>query len=225
MRNEAGLRFDRDGFLWGVENGVDNLNRAPFGDIHINNPAEELNTFGSAETKPGLFYGYPYCFTEFSITGGKGPGTQWAMPEFINQQVTMITGQVVTITDDWCQNASNVVVPKMSMPAHIAPLDIIFYYGDALPNIKHGDAFVSWHGSWNRTPAQGYKVVHVSYEDHIPTKWENFFHYNQSDVDTGPNWKYRPVGLALGTCQGTEECIFLSSDTNGQIVTLVPTKI
>jgi glucose/arabinose dehydrogenase len=38
----------------------------------------------------------------------------------------------------------------MSMPAHVAPLDIYFYYGDKLPGINAGDAFVSWHGSWNR---------------------------------------------------------------------------
>jgi len=222
MRNEAGLRFDKDDVLWGVENGCDDLQRPPWGDIHDNNPAEELNRFGHPSEKKGLFYGYPYCFTEYEIKGGKGAGTQWAHPNFLNQVVTMITGEVVTVTDSWCQNASNVIVPKFSMPAHIAPLDIIFYYGKNLP-VKHGDAFVSWHGSWDRKPPQGYKVVSVQFEEKEPKSWENFFYYNQTGVDTGPNWKYRPVGLAFGPCQGQEECVFISSDSNGEIVTIVPT--
>lgn len=42
-RNENGLRFDAAGKLWGVENGMDNLNRADFGgDIHNANPGEEV---------------------------------------------------------------------------------------------------------------------------------------------------------------------------------------
>jgi len=222
MRNEAGLRFDKDDVLWGVENGCDNLNRAPWGDIHINNPAEELNSFGTPSNTPELFYGYPYCFSEYKLPGGKGPLTQWAHPDFLNKQVQMITGETVVITDEWCQNTSNVVVPKFAMPAHIAPLDIIFYYGTSMPNVNPGDAFVSWHGSWNRSPPQGYKVAKILYQNGAPTDWLNFFHYNQSGVDTGANWEYTPVGLALGTCQGTKDCLYLSSDGNGQIVTVVP---
>lgn len=43
LRNEVGIRFDKDGRLWGVENGMDNLFRADLGgDIHQNNPGEEL---------------------------------------------------------------------------------------------------------------------------------------------------------------------------------------
>ncbi len=73
------------------------------------------------------------------------------------------------------------------MPAHVAPLDILFYYGTTLPGIEAGDALVSWHGSWNRDPAQGYKVVHVKYYDRDPISWEPFFFYNQG-TDTGAHW-------------------------------------
>mmetsp|Transcript_31777 Transcript_31777/g.38616 ORF Transcript_31777/g.38616 Transcript_31777/m.38616 type:complete len:271 (+) Transcript_31777:225-1037(+) len=46
LRNEVGLAFDSFGILWGVENGPDNLKRKDLGgDIHNNNPAEELNRF------------------------------------------------------------------------------------------------------------------------------------------------------------------------------------
>jgi glucose/arabinose dehydrogenase len=55
-------------------------------------------------------------------------------------------------SDDWCKNFANVVPPAYSMPAHVAPLDIYFYSGSNLPAVDVGDAFVSWHGSWNRKP-------------------------------------------------------------------------
>ena len=42
-----GLRIDKDEMLWGVENGVDELARSPWGNIHNENPAEELNCFGN----------------------------------------------------------------------------------------------------------------------------------------------------------------------------------
>jgi hypothetical protein len=39
----VGIRYDLQGRLWGVENGVDNLARSDLGgDIHENNPGEEM---------------------------------------------------------------------------------------------------------------------------------------------------------------------------------------
>jgi hypothetical protein len=39
----VGLRADEKGNLWGVENGMDDLNRTDLGgDIHNENPGEEL---------------------------------------------------------------------------------------------------------------------------------------------------------------------------------------
>jgi glucose/arabinose dehydrogenase len=64
LRNEVGLAFDKFGILWGVENSADNLIRSDLGgDIHNDNPAEELNRFDVA----GRHYGYPYCWTEFKL--------------------------------------------------------------------------------------------------------------------------------------------------------------
>ena len=31
----------------------------------------------------GLFYGYPYCWSQYNLTTGKPPGTQWATDKFI----------------------------------------------------------------------------------------------------------------------------------------------
>ena len=70
LRNENGLTLDNQGtqrcnslcwliavgVIWGVENGADDLYRADIGgDIHDNNPAEEVNRF--PESNAGKFYG------------------------------------------------------------------------------------------------------------------------------------------------------------------------
>jgi len=205
LRNEVGLRFDKQGRLWGVENERDNLSRTDLGgDIHTNNPAEELNLFAQA----GKFYGYPYCFSEFLLPAGvgMGPKTQWADPSFMNDG---------THTDAWCRAANNVVPPALVMPAHVAPLDIIFYDGASFPADAIGDAFVSFHGSWNRQPAQGYEVMRVVFENGAPVRYEPFFEFDGAG-DTSSAWPHRPVGLGVGTSGQ----LFVSSDASNQIIAI-----
>ena len=60
LRNETALSIDSKGRLWGAENGRDNLMVG--GDIHFDNPAEEVNLFDTA--RPGRNYGYPFCWSE-----------------------------------------------------------------------------------------------------------------------------------------------------------------
>jgi glucose/arabinose dehydrogenase len=117
LRNEVGLAFDKHGGLWGVENGPDNLARSDLGDdIHNDNPAEELNRF--REEDAGKHWGYPFCWTEYSLQEppGLGRGTVWAWPDFLN------IGQA---TDASCR--ADYVRPVLSMQAHSAPLGITFY--------------------------------------------------------------------------------------------------
>jgi len=143
LRNEVGLRFDKQGRLWGVENGIDNLYRPDLGgDIHLTNPSEELNMF--LPEKPGLFYGYPYCWSQYNLTNGMPPGTQWTTDRFLHDG---------THSDAWCQNPAMVEKPRLNFPPHYAPLDIFFYYSSPdsrFPADLNGNAFVSSHGSWNR---------------------------------------------------------------------------
>ena len=80
LRNEVGLSIDSKGRLWGVENGRDNLMLG--GDIHYDNPAEEVNLFDV--NKPGRDYGYPHCWSEgiwMDTAMAKGPGTQHLDPD------------------------------------------------------------------------------------------------------------------------------------------------
>jgi glucose/arabinose dehydrogenase len=207
LRNEVGLRFDARGRLFGVENGVDNLSRSDLGgDIHNDNPAEELNLLDT----PGAFYGYPYCFTEGNLPSsvGLGPGTQWALPSVMNDG---------THTDAWCRNTNNVKPPVATMQAHSAPLDVLFYRGNAFPSDVEGDAIVTFHGSWNRSPATGYKVVRIPFgADGLPNGAPTPLLESAATGDTGGEWTHRPVSLAIGK-RGE---VFVTSDSDGLVIAL-----
>ena len=199
-RNEVGLRFDAQGRLWGVENGSDNLDHPDMGDIHEDNPGEEVNLF----EQPGAFYGYPDCWSEGLLPSefAQGPGTQWAYPSS-------------DVDDAWCRAPANVVPPVMVMQAHSAPLDIIFYSGSSFPADFVGDALVSFHGSWNRSAETGYKVVRLPCDDAgMPTgSVEPLLEYSGSG-DTGSDWPHRPVGLAV-TPDGK---LLVTSDASGVVI-------
>lgn len=203
LRNEVGLTLDADGRLWGVENGRDDLDRPDLGaDIHQDNPGEELNLF--LEANAGRFYGYPYCWSEFNLpTTGDGPTTQWADPDN------------TTHDDAWCKNPDNVLPPVLVMQGHSAPLDVRFYSGSAFPADVVGDAFITFHGSWNRTTATGYKVVRVPFgSDGMPSGSPVALLESANPGDTDDDWPHRPVSLGIGK-QGQ---LLVTSDASGLII-------
>jgi len=214
VRNEVGLRFDPNGLLWGVENGADNLQRADLGgDIHNDNPGEEVHRFGAVASDAGLVgrhYGYPFCWSEYELSaaaGGLGRGSQWSWPFFMNDG---------THSDQWCRDEGNNARPHALMQAHTAPLDLAFYpntalYGStaapfAFPPHALGDyLFVAQHGSWNRQPAAGYRVVRFPLQESsgvlgVTGPAEPFLSYDSATgAHTGTGWSLRAVGLAVGS--------------------------
>jgi glucose/arabinose dehydrogenase len=203
LRNEVGLALDAQGRVWGVENGRDNLNRADLGgDIHQDNPGEELNLF--REQDAGRHYGYPYCWSEYNLpTVGSGPGTQWADPDN------------TTHDDVWCKSTTNVIPPVLVMQGHSAPLDIKFYTGGSFPADVVGDAIITFHGSWNRTTATGYKVVRVPFgADGMPSGGPVSLLESANPGDIDPQWPHRPVAIGIG--KGGQ--VLITSDATGVII-------
>jgi glucose/arabinose dehydrogenase len=86
------------------------------------------------------------------------------------------------------------IVPDYALGNHVAPLGLTFATGTSLPGEYASGAFVGEHGSWNRTPRSGYKVVFVPFVDGRPTG-------QPLDVLTGfadDNEAFgRPVGVAI----------------------------
>ena len=60
------------------------------------------------------------------------------------------------------------LVPDYALGAHTASLGLTFNASTLLPAKYQGGAFVSLHGSWNRKPRSGYKVIFVPFADGHP---------------------------------------------------------
>lgn len=60
------------------------------------------------------------------------------------------------------------IKPDYALGSHVAALGLWFYNGTGLPPQYSGGAFVSNHGSWNRTPLSGYDVVFIPFSHGKP---------------------------------------------------------
>lgn len=90
---------------------------------------------------------------------------------------------------------ASAIAPDYALGAHTASLGLAFYVAGALPAKYAGGAFIGQHGSWNRNPRSGYKVVFVPFADGHPAGLPE-------DVLTGflsadGQARGRPVGVAV----------------------------
>jgi glucose/arabinose dehydrogenase len=87
------------------------------------------------------------------------------------------------------------VKPDYALGPHTASLGLIFNEGDLFGERYKNGAFVGQHGSWNRDPVSGYKVIFVPFKDGKPSG-------PPEDVLTGflngdGDAQGRPVGVAI----------------------------
>ncbi len=90
---------------------------------------------------------------------------------------------------------ASAIMPDYALGSHTASLGLAFYRGRLLPAHYAGGAFVGQHGSWNRKPPSGYKVVFVPFANGRPSG-------PAEDVLTGfldaqGHARGRPVGVAV----------------------------
>ena len=92
------------------------------------------------------------------------------------------------------------VQPAALVLAHSAPLAIDFANGSFPERFRNG-AFVALHGSWNRYPASGHKVVYLGFENDADTTADyiaDFFTGFMTDSLKQPTWRWgRPAGIAV----------------------------
>lgn len=107
------------------------------------------------------------------------------------------------------------IVPDVLLPAHAAALGVAFYTGNQFPAHYRNGAFVALHGSWNRSKANGYRVVFVPFQNGRPGQIEDFltgFLVNDGTEGQITAWG-RPVGLIV-TRDGS---LLVSDDTGNRI--------
>ncbi len=131
--------------------------------------------------KDGRWYGWPHCYRR-----GR------ANPEYSGADCSTVEPAALTFT------------------AHSAPLGLAFYQGARFPADYRGDAFVAFHGSWNRTVPTGAKVVRVHLQSGRPVTSEDFVSGWQ--LPSGDRWG-QPVSLAVLP----DGSLLISDDLGGRI--------
>lgn len=124
--------------------------------------------------KEGAFYGWPFSY--------------WG--QHVDSRVPANPSMV-----------AKAIMPDYALGNHVAPLGMTFAKDDQGNTVKLGDrfangAFIGEHGSWNREPHSGYKVVFVPFADGKPSG-------EPVDVLTGflstnDKAQGRPVGVTIG---------------------------
>lgn len=130
--------------------------------------------------REGGNYGWPSCYP---IGDRREPN-----PEFPNASC-----------DQYLSTALN-------FQAHSAPLGVAFYDGNQFPESYRGDLFVAFHGSWNRNPPTGYKVVAVRFEGGRPVGTRDFV---SGWLTSSGKVLGRPVGVAVGN----DASLYISDDS------------
>jgi glucose/arabinose dehydrogenase len=89
------------------------------------------------------------------------------------------------------------IVPDYALGAHTASLGLTFYEGASFPARYNGGVFVGQHGSWNRKPQAGYKVIFVPFAGGKPAgQVEDFL---TGFLDKDGKAQGRPVGVTVDT--------------------------
>jgi glucose/arabinose dehydrogenase len=91
---------------------------------------------------------------------------------------------------------ASAIAPDYALSSHVAPLGMVFTQTSSLPSAYRDGALISEHGSWDRSPVNGYKVVYVPFENGHPSGppqdvVTGFLTRDQADAQG------RPVGLAF----------------------------
>jgi len=119
--------------------------------------------------KDGAFYGWPFSYFGQHVDGRVKPQN----PELV----------------------ASAIQPDYALGPHTASLGLASSKGTSLPSQFSDGMFVGQHGSWNRKPHSGYKVIFVPFADGKPAG-------QPIDVLTGfldedENARGRPVGVAI----------------------------
>jgi len=119
--------------------------------------------------RDGAFYGWPYSYYGQHVDDRVKP-----------QRADLVQSSIV---------------PDYALGAHTASLGLAFYDGNAFPERYRNGVFIGQHGSWNRKPRSGYKVIFVPFDNGKPSG-------PPEDVLTGflssdGHALGRPVGVAV----------------------------
>ena len=141
--------------------------------------------------KDGGFYGWPYSYYGQTVDSRVSP----QRPDLV----------------------AKAIKPDYALGAHTASLGLAFYTGTNLPAAYLNGVFIGQHGSWNRKPVSGYKVLFVPFKEGKPAG-------APQDILTGflddkGQARGRPAGVAVDKAGGV-----LVADDVGNVIWRVTAK-
>ncbi|SDA50216.1 MULTISPECIES: sorbosone dehydrogenase family protein [unclassified Janthinobacterium] len=119
--------------------------------------------------KDGAFYGWPYSYFGQHVDARVKP----PQPGLV----------------------ARAVAPDYALGAHTASLGLAFYTGTLLPERYRDGVFIGQHGSWNRKPFSGYKVIFVPFANGVPSGPPQ--DVVSGFLDKDGHAQGRPVGVAI----------------------------
>lgn len=118
--------------------------------------------------RDGGFYGWPYSY----------------YGQHLDERVKPQNAELV----------AKAIKPDYALGPHTASLGLTFANGSVLPERFRQGAFIGQHGSWNRDPPSGYKVLFVPFANGKPTGTP--ITVLDGFLDAEGNAQGRPVGVA-----------------------------
>ena len=119
--------------------------------------------------KDGAFYGWPYSYYGQHVD----PRVKPQRPDLV----------------------ARAIPPDYALSSHVAPLGLAFSTSTTFPAAYRGGAFVGEHGSWDRNPLNGYKVVYIPFAGGRPNGPPQDF--VSGFLDKSGHARGRPVGLTI----------------------------
>lgn len=142
-----------------------------------------------SSVKQGGFYGWPYSYFGQHVDVRVKP----QRPDLI----------------------AKAIAPDYALGAHTASLGLAFYSANLLPQYQNG-AIIGQHGSWNRKPRSGYKVIYVPFSNGQPAGLPQ-------DILTGfVNQKGEAQGRPVGVAVDQTGAILVADDVGNTIWRVSP---
>jgi glucose/arabinose dehydrogenase len=139
--------------------------------------------------KDGAFYGWPYSYYGQHVDTRVKP----QKPDLV----------------------ATAIAPDYALGAHTASLGLAFYGADLMPQFRNG-ALIGQHGSWNRKPHAGYKLVYVPFTNGKPSG-------PPQDVLTGfLSRDGKAYGRPVGVVVDRQGAILLADDVGNVVWRITP---
>jgi glucose/arabinose dehydrogenase len=141
--------------------------------------------------KDGGFYGWPYSYYGQHVDTRVSP-----RPDLV----------------------ANAIVPDYALGNHTASLGLAFYGADLFSAQYRSGAFIGQHGSWNRNPRSGYKVIFVPFTDGLPSG-------QPVDVLTGfVSADGKAMGRPVGVAVDRTGALLVADDVGNTVWRVTPTQ-